>query len=246
MHMKRLHVLSALVCVAVAIAVVILTRTDSNDLPEQYQIGRAVIPVNVDGRLGSEEWDSAQEIAPVQVTSGAGAETTSIRLLYDADFLYLSVVCSDSQITERRDDFWKNDSVRASIGMGVAETDDAFRFGFTATPQGLVSARFHKGRTPPSGATTDITKPLAPDLYQLACVVDDTGWSMELALSWSAVRPLPVPPDPFSLFIERRNINGDKIDVADWPYDSKVQFQFKRQTIDEEAPTSASSPASGS
>lgn len=200
--------------------------TYSKNLPGQYEIGSAVKPVKVDGTFAPGEWNSAQEIAPVQLTSGAGAEKTSIRLMYDKKFLYLGVSCTDSQIAERNDDFWKNDSVQANIRMGVVGADNSFRFRFSATPQGLVSARFHNGRTPLRKEYIDITKPLAPDLYRIACAVGDGEWSMELALSWSAIRPLPSPPDAFHVFVERRNINGDKIEVADWPYDKKVEFRF--------------------
>lgn len=209
----------------------------SNDLAEQYQIGRTVKPAKVDGTLDPGEWNSAQKRAPVQITSGAGTESTSIRLMYDKDFLYLGIRCVDSQITERNADLRKNDSIQARIRIGVAETDDSFQFRLSAIPQGLVSARFHKGPTPDMREDRDITKPLAPNLYKAACTVDDTGWSMEFALSWSAIRPLPTPPAPFHLFVERRNINGNKIEVADWPYDKKVEFQFERPTDNKETPT---------
>jgi len=206
----------------------------------RYQIARAVEPVEVDGKLDVGEWDRAQEIAPVQVTSGAGGEPTSIRILYDKDFIYLGVRCADSQITERNDDFWKNDSVAAGFQIGVVATEDLFRFGFRTTPQGLVSARWFSGKwpTPPMDqvmdALRDMTKPLPPDLYRVACAVDDDGWSVEIALSWAAIRPLPAPPAPFRVRIERRNINGDKIDVADWPYREEVEFQFEPQSHDEQ------------
>ncbi len=190
------------------------------------EIRRASEPLAIDGKVGLTEWAMAQKIRPTQVTRGAGGEDTTIRLLYDDNWLYVAVRCSDSLITDGSDDFWKNDSVRVNFRMGVVEAEDSCQFGFTVTPGGLVSARFHKGRTPPMRADIDFTKPLESRLYRVACTIDESGWTMELALSWSALRPLPIPPEPLSIFIWRRNINGENIEVADWPYDEKVKFQF--------------------
>ncbi len=190
------------------------------------EIRRASEPVTIDGKVGLTEWAMAQKIRPTQVTCGAGGEDTTIRLLYDDNWLYVAVRCSDSLITDGSDDFWKNDSVRVNFRMGVVEADDSCRFVFTVTPGGLVSARFHKGRRPPMGEFIDFTKPLESRLSRVACTIDESGWVMEIALSWAAIHPLPIPPEPFSVFIKRRNINGENIEVADWPYDETVKFHF--------------------
>ena len=192
-----------------------------------YVIVKTDRTVTVDGELTSTEWGSAQLANPVQITSGAGSDTTTIRLLYDDEFLYISVHCVDSQITVSDPVFSNNDSLTFLIKTGVVETDDSCRFHFAATPQAVVGARFHQGRTPYMRDYRDVTKPLPPDFYQAASFAGERGWSAEIALSWSAVRPPSIPPSPFWLYIERRDLDGQKISVSGWPYDSNVDLVFE-------------------
>lgn len=197
-------------------------------------------PVTVDGTVDPREWNSAQAASPVEILPGPASESTSIRLAYDEESLYIAIHCADSDITARGPDFSKNDSVRINIQLGVVETDEFHRFAFGITPWGLLSARVHKGRTPLMREYRDVTKPLSPEMYQAASIRGDWGWSTELALSWNAIHPLSSPPTPFGMSMERRNINGDKIFVAGWPYDRDIVFQFEADEDDEGAPTKPS------
>jgi len=215
--------------------------SDTRGIAQRYEIRMAVVAPDIDGHLASMEWSAAEEAIPVQLTADAGAEQTSIRVLYDRDSLYIAVHCTDSRITERADAFWKNDSVRANIVVGAAEAENSFRLGFSVVPQGLVSARFHKGPTPLMEDIRDFTQPLDPSLYNARCFVGKGEWSTELRISWAAIRPLGAPPDEFHIFIERRNVNGDKVEVADWPYDKKIVFEFADSSEKKAAPTPPSS-----
>lgn len=192
-----------------------------------YDIRGPHLAMTIDGNIDTNEWQTAVAAMPVQVICDAGGEKTSIRVLYDKEWIYIGIECLDSGITERQDDFWKNDSIRIGVTSGIAETEDFCRFVFTIIPQGLVAARFHKGKTPPMLELIDDTVLLEPRHYKVACLAGQGKWSAELALSWAAFASATVPPKNFGLSVERRNINGAKIEVADWPYDKQIGFRFE-------------------
>lgn len=192
-----------------------------------YEIRPARSEINVDGVIEPAEWDVAQTVVPKEGTKNA--QRTAIRILYDEHCLYVAAACRDSCVTQVNE--WdKTDHLWMLISFGRVETAERIDFSFGMTPDGRAYAKYRTGRTPPKREFIDDSQPLSDSLYSVASVRTEDGWSVEFALRWSATQNGKAAPKcPSRFFIERRNINGKRIEVTDWPYRRPVSFVLTRE-----------------
>ena len=208
-----------------------------------YEIRMATGSITVDGVVDSNEWCAAEVATPVQLTADAGGEKTTIRILRDHGSFYVAITCTDSRITARTEDFSKNDSLRVDITAGLPDTANFRRCSLAVVPQGLAAARLYQGVSPRMTESIDWSKPLDSALYKAACHTGRGEWSLELALAWSAICPLPPEASHLQFSVERRNINGDHLEVASWPYNRNIEFRVPAAPQPEQPPCGAGGSA---
>lgn len=146
-------------------------------------------PIDIDGRLDEAAWANARAFGDfIQSKPDAGypaTEPTVVRLLHDADHLYISAVCfiSDSHkltITSLERDF----ETLNSDAFGVALDpflDRSSSFMFFLNPKGAIrdAQSFDDART----------RELAWDgIIDVRTQISDTAWTAEMAIPWTALR----------------------------------------------------------
>lgn len=149
----------------------------------------ASTPIVIDGRLDEPSWGQAEPFGDfVQSKPDAGypaTERTVVRLLHDAEYLYVSAVCyiSDAgQITitslERDYETLNSDAFGAAFDTFL---DRSSSFMFFVNPKGAIrdAQSFEDSRI----------RDLAWDgIIEVRTQITDTAWTVEMAIPWTSVR----------------------------------------------------------
>ena len=225
---KRRTLVVVVLALVIVLAATLTVRRLRRETVEVYEIHRARSAIMIDGAIDPAEWAHASKATPEGPAKAA--EPTIIHITFDEDWLDVGITCLDSSVAAHTEDWRKTDSLFMRISVGEVATPQRHDFTFCLTPHKTVSARFRSGPRAAMREFIDDSKPLPEELYRMAAKTLKKGWSMELALSWQAVKhPTGGPKGPLSLFVERRNINGDRIQVSDWPYYHRVRFVLVSQ-----------------
>jgi len=168
----------------------------------------------IDGRLDDEVWRSAEPIGPLtQVDPAEGvpaSEATEVRILYDADHLYVGLRCFDSDPagilrSRRARDAVLDPDDRVELYFDTFHDRRNFFF-FQIGPGGS------KGDALVTNNGQDFNKPW-DGIWEGKAAVDELGWSAELALPFKTLSFRPGNDTwGFNLqrFIRRKN------EVARW------------------------------
>ncbi|MBK7876389.1 MAG: carbohydrate binding family 9 domain-containing protein [Planctomycetes bacterium] len=162
--------------------------------PRERREARAVLapkPPVIDGVLDDEVWSLAQPIGEFRQVSpleGPPSERTEVRVLYDADHLYLGVRCFDSDVagiigTQMARDAVLDPDDRVEI---VIDTylDRRNAYFFQMGPVGS------KGDALISDNGRDFNKPW-DGIWQGKSAIDELGWSFEMALPFQTLAFAP-------------------------------------------------------
>src|SRR5207247_5886907 len=92
------------------------------------------VPIGIDGKLDDKAWEAASPAVSLQFLweNQTGAkQKTSVRLLWDDQYLYVGYDCEDADITaqflERDDPTYRDDAVEIFINPRPAQTGLYFR-----------------------------------------------------------------------------------------------------------------------
>jgi hypothetical protein len=168
-------------------------QVDPEAVPRpQTRAAPAGMPITIDGRLDEEVWGNASPITTfIQAQPDAGApatERTEVRLLYDADNLYISAVCYDSE----PDRLVVKTLERDYPGV-ISETMDSFGFSldtfldrrnsfiFFINPRGGLK----DGQAFNDGTTRDYGWDA---ILNVETEVNEKGWIVEIAIPWTTLR----------------------------------------------------------
>lgn len=166
-----------------------------------YTVKRRSERINVDGKLAEAAWKKAESILlifPWEQQTGVKQRTT-VKLLYDQNYLYVGYDCADVDITaiyENRDDpVYRDDCVEIFLRPeGPSES----YFGLEMNARGVLYDYFYAFPQP-----HDKSPDLAGVLLKTALRGtlnrgddQDQGWSLELALPWRSLRQVAeqLPP----------------------------------------------------
>ena len=178
----------------------------------RYEVKRAAVPIVIDGKLDDKSWESASPAVSLQFLwdNQTGAkQKTSVRLLWDDQYLYVGYDCEDADITaqflERDDPTYRDDAVEIFINPRPAQTGLYFglemnaravlydylmydsRFAFKRfNMQGVKVASFLRGTLNASGD-------------------EDHGWSLEVAIPWINFEEFSPRPAPGTVW--KANLN---------------------------------------
>jgi hypothetical protein len=169
--------------------------------PPTYSV-RTAESIVVDGKLSEKGWANAQAITlmfPWEAQTGAKQRTT-VRLLRDRTYLYVSYDCEDTDLTatyEKRDDpVYKDDCVE--IFLRPDETTEHY-IGLEMNARGvLFDYYFNYPEKNDYSLNLDgvlLKTTLRGTLNQTGD--PDQGWSLELAIPWTSLSRLAkrFPPD---------------------------------------------------
>ena len=149
----------------------------------------ASAPIVIDGRLDEPSWEQAQPFGDfVQSKPDAGypaTEPTVVRLLHDAEYLYVSAVCymSDADriiITSLERDYESLNSDAFGLAFDTF-LDRSGSFMFFVNPKGAIrdAQSFEDSRI----------RDLAWDgILEVRTQIGDTAWTVEMAIPWTALR----------------------------------------------------------
>ena len=152
----------------------------------------AGMPITIDGHLGEEAWERVVPITTfiqAQPDTGAPAtERTEVRLLYDADNLYIGAVCYDSDPqglvvkTLERDYPGVISEDMDSFGFSLDTfLDRRNSFIFFINPRGGLK----DGQAFNDGTTRDYGWDAILDVET---TVNESGWTVEIAIPWTTLR----------------------------------------------------------
>lgn len=144
--------------------------------------------IDVDGLLNEAAWEKAQEangLMEVKVwRSGSESARTSVKVLFDDDFVYIGFICFDSQpekiesyATKKDMDLRDDDSVFVLI-EAVSDRDHYYYFATNLNAAQL------DGRVNLDGRTAD---PAWDGNWRSAAQKTDSGWSAEIAIDLSGL-----------------------------------------------------------
>jgi len=149
---------------------------------------RIVESIEMDGLLNESAWEKAQEandLMEVKVwRSGSESARTSVKILFDDEFIYVGFVCFDSRpdkiesyVTEKDMDLRDDDSVFVLI-EAVSDRDHYYYFGTNLNGTQL------DGRVNLDGRTADTTW---NGDWKAAARKTDSGWSAEIAVGLTSL-----------------------------------------------------------
>ena len=149
---------------------------------------RIVESIEVDGILNEPAWEKAQEandLMEVKVwRSGSESARTTVKILFDDDFIYIGFICFDSQpdkiesyATEKDMDLRDDDSVFVLIEAGY-DRDHYYYFGTN-----LIGTQ-SDGRVNLDGRTAD---PTWNGNWKTAARKTDSGWNAEIAIDLTSL-----------------------------------------------------------
>ena len=179
---------------------------------------RFATPGKLGGDLRDPAWNDAIEIDEFYDCQGKtpSEKRTSVKALYDNDFLYLGIHCTEPRMNtvrapqrERDGAVWKDDSVEIFIARG--DQGEVFQFAVNAAGSRM-DAAYGKSQL------SDISWNASPD-WQAAAAMGAGEWSVELAIPWKAI---PGKEDqPLKIKICRDD-NKDKYNS--WPVSIKDSY----------------------
>jgi Carbohydrate family 9 binding domain-like len=166
-----------------------------------YAAPRASGPVAIDGRLDEADWREAPAVDLVDsLSGGAPRYRTRARLIWDDAALYVAFECEDDVVWARpgrKDDdaLWEDEVVevfldrsgsgRDYVEIEVSPANAKFDARFASRRSDLAAARSWDSRAR-SATAVDGAISLGDGPANAA-----RGWSVELALPWSALSPDP-------------------------------------------------------
>lgn len=144
-----------------------------------YYTLRIIEPVEIDGHLNEPVWARAPEASDLLQTKGPEEARTSIKILYDDNFIYFGFLCSDPEpdkiealVTEKDEDLRDDDSVYVLID---AVHEKNFFYYFATNLNGVQL----DGRVSLDGRVADTAWDGA---WTRAAQKTDFGWSVEFAI----------------------------------------------------------------
>jgi hypothetical protein len=157
--------------------------------PPSIAAARASGPITIDGRLSERDWAEAEvatgfrQIDPKQ---GAPATfDTEVRLLYDADNLYVAARCHDP--LGARGVRVRN--LRRDFDFG---TDDVFGVSFDTFRDGQNAQVFqvnpHAARRDEQVRDGDVEDLEWDPVWEVRTEIDGDGWTAEMAIPWATLR----------------------------------------------------------
>jgi hypothetical protein len=176
---------------------IVSTRTT---VAHRVEASRTERPPVIDGRLGDAAWndailiDNLRQVEPVE--NGEPSERTEVRILYDADFLYIAFRCFDREPSGIIATEMRRDGAASSGGRGFGNGGTNFRDDRVM----VVLDTFHDRRNGfyfeinPVGARTDGLIENNDDLrtdwdgiWYGKASIDDAGWAAEIAIPFKTV-----------------------------------------------------------
>jgi hypothetical protein len=179
-----------------------VARGPAKEAPELARLiaRRVTGTIELDGKLDESDWGAAQPTAPfVNTMSGdAGSFEVHARVLYDAERLYVAFDVEDDYLKssfEKHDDhLWEQDTVEVMLDP---DGDGKNYFEIQVAPTGVVFDTAYDSRRKPqpfgrldwssqTKAGVDVRGTLGDD-------EQDKGYTVEMAIPWSAIA-LPAAP----------------------------------------------------
>lgn len=179
----------------------------------RYAVKRAPSPIAIDGTLDDSAWAAATAPLTLQFLWDAqtGAkQATLVRLLWDADALYVGYEVEDADITaqylQRDDPTYRDDAVEIFVNPNPGQ--EAVYYGFEWNARGVMydylnyNSRTLFKRFDATGVK--VAASLRGTLNQRTDV--DKGWSLEAAIPWVNFEELSRRP-PVAGAIWKANVN---------------------------------------
>ncbi len=182
------------------------------DPPPRYEVRRAASRIIVDGRLDDAAWRGAPTLElqfPWDRQTGA-KQKTLVRLLWDAENLYVGYACDDADVVahlDKRDDpTYRDDAVEFFVNPKPAQN---FYYGLEMNAKGTLYDYFY-------AFPQLLLKRVDFSGVQLATHVDgtlnqtgdkDRGWTLEVAIPWRNFEELGAVAAPKAGAIWTANFN---------------------------------------
>ena len=204
----------------------------------RYEVKRATAPVSVDGKLDEAAWAAASAPVALQFLwdrqTGA-KQKTSVRVVWDAQALYLGYEADDADITARflqRDDpTYQDDAVEIFVNPDPKQ--EVVYYGFEMNARGVLYDYLnYNGRT--------FFKRWDATGIKIATTIrgtmnertdTDTGWTLEASIPWANFEELSRrPPVPGTVWnanfnrwdgvqpARRMSIWSDPQNAESWPH----------------------------
>lgn len=180
--------------------------------PPRYEVRRAGTPIVVDGRLDDAAWRRAAAVTlqfPWEGQTGA-KQRTVVRLLWDAEHLYVGYQCDDADVVahyDRRDDpTYRDDAVEFFVNPKPSQ---GFYYGMEMNARGTLYDYFY-------AHPQVLLKRIDFAGVLLATHVDgtlnqtgdkDRGWSLEVAIPWANFEELGTTAAPKAGTVWTANLN---------------------------------------
>ncbi len=175
-------------------------------------VRRAAQAPTIDGKLDDEAWRAAQPVTllfPWSSQTGAKQKTT-VRLLWDDQYLYLGYACDDTDIValyEAHDDpTYRDDAVELFINPKPAQS---FYYGMEMNARGVLYEYFFAWPKLLLARYDFAGVRLATHIRGTLNLSTDTdqGWSLEVAIPWRNFEELggPMPPKPGDVWTANLN-----------------------------------------
>jgi hypothetical protein len=156
-------------------------------------------PIRIDGRLDEEAWARAVPVSEfTQVVPDEGqpaTERTEVRILFDADAIYVGARMYDRQPPTtrlgRRDAFLSTDWLTVIFD---SYHDHRTAFGFEVNPSGV-----RRDQTRDGGREDSSWDPV----WEVATTVDGDGWTAEMRIPFSQLRFNPAVEQTWGVQLER-------------------------------------------
>lgn len=157
----------------------------------RYEVHRAPSAISVDGKLDDAAWAAAAPAVTLQFLwdSQTGAkQNTFVRLLWDADALYVAYAADDADLTARfmnRDDpTYRDDALEIFINPNPAQ--ETVYYGFEANALGTIYdyLNFQTRTFFKRFDATDLEIGVSLDGTLNERDDSDRGWTLELAIPW--------------------------------------------------------------
>ena len=161
--------------------------------------------LNLDGSLNDPAWQDAEQVVLLRnVDGGAPRFATTVRLLWNDDYLYLGFDCQDEEIfatlTARDDPLWTEEVVEVFINPNG---DEIGYLEFEVNPLNTLLDLYVLNRPPaPMQALFDWNSRAIRHAVQVRGDPRrrdslDQGWSVEMAIPWEDFATAPhLPPLP--------------------------------------------------
>ena len=186
--------------IALFIAATLHAQRADQPVP-RYEVKRASSPIVIDGKLDDKAWESASAPASLQFLweSQTGAkQKTSVRILWDDQYLYVGYDCEDADITaqfQNRDDpTYRDDAVEIFVNPRPSQT--GLYFGFEMNARAVLYDYIMY-------ESSNLAKQYDATGVKLASFLrgtlnargdNDQGWSLEVAIPWSNFEALSRAP----------------------------------------------------